>query len=225
MGSSLVAQETMSRRCKSLLPCRNEILLVPVKITFVLPRPQFASTTYVFYFMQRGSKVLVCFVRPLKPRIGSVAFFSCIKSTVLIRRRLFMNSLYFQRTMVKMQHFSSLLLSLKWTRDLQRAECYRWLSASVLQPHHLLPVDQKKQQINRILSQFFKSMRKTFSSQTIYNQTCMSTDTLLDTSEENSLNRLLTCNLNSLNTSPVSSWKFTATVSIQALSVFRGSST
>ena len=36
-----------------------------------------------------------------------------------------MNSLYFQRTMVKMQHFSSLLLSLKWTRDLQRAECYR----------------------------------------------------------------------------------------------------
>lgn len=127
MGSSLVAQETMSRRCKSLLPCRNEILLVPVKITFVLPRPQFASTTYVFYFMQRGSKVLVCFVRPLKPRIGSVAFFSCIKSTVLIRRRLFMNSLYiyFQRTMVKMQHFSSLLLSLKWTRDLQRAECYR----------------------------------------------------------------------------------------------------
>lgn len=145
MGSSLVAQETMSRRCKSLLPCRNEILLVPVKITFVLPRPQFASTTYVFYFvMQRGSKVLVCFVRPLKPRIGSVAFFSCIKSTVSIKRRLLMNFLYFQRTMVKMQHFSSLLLSLKWTRDLQRAECYRWLSASVLQPHHLLPVDQKK---------------------------------------------------------------------------------
>ena len=127
MGSSLVAQETMSRRCKSLLPCRNEILLVRVKITFVLPRPQFASTTYVFYFMQRGSKELVCLVRPLKPRIGSVAFFSCIKSTVLIRRRLFMNSLYiyFRRTMVKMQHFSSLLLSLKWTRDLQRAECYR----------------------------------------------------------------------------------------------------
>ena len=120
MGSSLAAQETMSRRCKSLLPCRNEILLVPVKITFVLPRLQFASTTYVFYFMQRGSKVLVCFVRPLKPPIGSVAFFSCIKSTVSIK-----SFLYFQGTMVKMQHFSSLLLSLKWTRDLQRAECYR----------------------------------------------------------------------------------------------------
>ena len=125
MGSSLAAQETMSRQCKSLLPCRNEILFVPVKITFVLPRPQFASTMYVFYFMQRGSKVLVCFVRPLKPRFGSVAFFSCIKSTVSTKRRLLINFLYFQRTMVKMQHFSSLLLSLKWTRGLQRAECYR----------------------------------------------------------------------------------------------------
>ena len=123
MESSLAAQETMSRM--QIFASLSEILLVLVKITFVLPRPQFASTTYVFYFMQRGSKVLVCLVRPLKPRIGSVAFFSCIKSTVLIRRRLFINSLYFQRTMVKMQHFSSLLLSLKWTRDLQRAECYR----------------------------------------------------------------------------------------------------
>ena len=216
----------MSRRCKSLLPCRNEILLVPVKITFVLPRPQFASTTYVFYFIQRGSKVLVCFVRPLKPRIGSVAFFSCIKSTVLIRRRLFMNSLYFQRTMVKMQHFSSLLLSLKWTRDLQRAECYRWLSASVLQPHHPLPVDRKKKTNKEIefCHNFLRLWERRFLHK-LYNQTCMSTDTLLDTSQENSLNRLLTCNLNSLNTSPVSSWKFTATVSIQALSVFRGSST
>lgn len=99
--------------CKSLLPCRNEILLVPVKITFVLPRTQFASTTYVFYFMQRGSKVLVCFVPNQYVVLRAVALFSCIKSTVSIKRRLLMNFLYFQRTMVKMQHFSSLLLFLK----------------------------------------------------------------------------------------------------------------